>query len=380
MIGLQSIADKIEIGLNTNISDKNLSFKVWTDAGKYQKAQRVLNTVQYIFPALLTCVSSTNTTASSGLIMGIQSLYFELMIPQKKPRTLPTEESTEDYDFIAEIRSLLDNYFSANQITMIEDSGRTFKVGMAYGLSLSGNTDISSHFGLTVTFGVDITLLYAENGINSRDVTVQFDTLPITFETAVPSRYATVNTDVFSGKKIAKNIVTSTAFSFDFTLPCTTDGVSSQFIEYMFNGEPNVAHFVKITWGDDFSKIFLMTLKDVQSSVEGVEIAGLTMPLVEILDLPETMGYPKSFYVAILYLQNVNSPTSVTLPAGMYYFDGEAFELVEQSSVSKQIDTANLIYTQEKGYGVYLISPAQITISGLSNVKEIAVIQGGEDA
>lgn len=375
MISLSSIANLIQTGINANMPE-NMQIKVWTDVGKYEPAIRTLNTIEYIFPALLTSVSSTNSTTNGGLIMGLQSLVLELKIPQEMPRTTPEPTTDLDYSFVENIRSILDNYFAANKTTVIVDGTTTYKVGIAYGISESGNAEISSHFGGTFTFIVRLTLLYAENGINSRDVTVQFDNFPVQFETSLPSRSATVNTDVFSSSTIAKNIVTSTAFSFDFALPCTTDDISAEFINYLLTGTPNVVHFVKITWADVMSKTFLMTIKDAESNLSGVELAGLKMPLIEAMEAPEMLNYPSYFYIAVAYLTDESSEFSLTFPAGMYYFNGEIIEYSEEQTVTQTANTQNLVYNGTQ-YGLYIVSPSAVQITAGTNISLISVIQEG---
>ena len=78
MIEINAVAKRIENGLNTAIEnsstfDKNISFKIWSDLGKYLKPRREGNTVKYILNGVLTAASSANTTANGGLVMGVQS-------------------------------------------------------------------------------------------------------------------------------------------------------------------------------------------------------------------------------------------------------------------------------------------------------------------
>ena len=136
-------------------------------------------------------------------------------------------------------------------------------------------------------------------------------------------------------------------------------------MNYLLNGKPNTAHFVKLTWGTVGEKLFLMTQKDIQASISGVENVGLTMPLIEVVENAETLNYPAQFYVAMLYLTNSIEQISVILPAGTYYFKGSAFELTAQTELSPFISSENLIYNEQKqAYGVLLISLNTVTPSG----------------
>lgn len=380
MIELNSVANMFETGINSLMPD-NIVLKIWTDVGKYEKPVRSLNSVQYTLPGILACTSSTNSTASGGLILGLQALVLEIKFPQRMPITAPGQAQQDDYEFVQEIRGILDTYFSANKSFVVQDGQSTYKVGMGYGLSVSGTPELSNHLGPSYSLSVYINLLYAENGINSRDIVAQFDGVPINFETANPSRSATVSTDIYSGSSVAKNVVTSTAFSIDCTLPSTTNNVNAEFVDYLLNGKPNTAHFVKLTWGTVGEKLFLMTQKDIQASISGVENVGLTMPLIEVVENAETLNYPAQFYVAMLYLTNSTEQISVILPAGTYYFNGSAFELTAQTELSPFISSENLIYNEQKqAYGVLLISLNTVTPSGLVNISEVDVIQEGTSA
>lgn len=379
MINLNSIAENIESGLNASMPDRNITFHIWTDVGKYEKPVRTGNAVKVILPGLLTCTSSSNTTASGGLVLGLQSLLLQIKFPQRKPRTSPDEEKEDDYQFVQDIRELLDAYFAANKTFAVTDGNTTYKVGMSYGISVSGTAELGNHFATSYELSVYINLLYAENGVNSRDVTAQFDGVPVNFETANPARSATVSTDVYSSSgMISSNLVNSTAFTIDCTIPATTNEVTMQFVEYLLKGKANTAHFVKLTWGTAAEKIFLMTMKDIQASVSGVENVGLVLPLVEI-SRAEIADYPQSFYVARLNLSDISEETSLTLPQGMYYFNGRAFETEENTTVSELVKSENLIPTENGGYGTYFVSLHGGTFSW-TNVGSVTVIQEGTNA
>lgn len=356
MINVNTIAENIENGLNAAFADPNIALHVWTDVGKYEKPVRTGNSVKVTLPALLTCISSSNTTASGGLVLGLQSLLLQIRFPQRKPRTSPDEEPEEDYAFVEQMRDLLDAYFSANKTFAIEDGDTTYKVGMSYGISVSGTAELSNHLAPSYELDVNINLLYAENGVNSRDVTAQFDGVPVNFETANPARSATVSTDVYSSSDlIATNFVNSTAFSVDCTIPATTNEVTMQFVEYLLKGKANTAHFVKLTWGTAAEKVFLMTMKDIQASVSGVENVGLVLPLMEI-SRADMANYPEGFYVARLTLENIEEETSITLPKGMYYFNGKAFEVSEDDTVITELVKPQNLIPAGNAYETYFVS------------------------
>lgn len=379
MIELSTIAEMFETGLNAALTDKNLQFKIWSDLGEYIPPERTGNSVQYTLLGSLTATSSANTTASGGLVLGMQSMTLEFRIPQLVPRTTPDTAQRGGYKFVKYIRKLLDNYFAANKVFGLTDNGVTYRVSLAYGTAISGIPGIDSPLGKSYGLSVYITMLYGENGINSRDITIQFDGVPINFETANPSRAATVSTDIYAGNSTAKNIVTSTAFSIDCTIPSTTNEVTAQFVSYLLNGAPNTAHFVKVNWGGVDEKIFLMTQKDISASISGVEIAGLTMPLIEVADNVEMMNYPASFFVAKIRLTSDNPAVLVTQSDCIYYFAGEIAEASGGSQIVKMPRQEDMVYDEATDtYSAYFISTRPVSAG--SSFTEITIVQEGENA
>lgn len=383
MIEINAVAKRIENGLNTAIEnsstfDKNISFKIWSDLGKYLKPRREGNTVKYILNGVLTAASSANTTANGGLVMGVQSYRLDILIPQQHPRTLPEGISQEDYDFVTEVRALIDTYFKANETVTFTEDNVTYVTGISYGTAISGIPGIDSPIGADFTLSVFLTLSYTENGINSRGISIQFDGVPVNFETATPERAATIYADTYSGNYIAKNIVTSTVFSLECLLPSTTNEVTTQFVQYLLDGKPNTAHFVKVTWANVEEKMFFMMMEKINANISGVNTVGLTIPLIEVVKNIDMLNFPASFYVAKYYFSAISETPYITLPPALYYFNGEAFEITEQSSQTYILNTDCLEYDEDKQlYGIYMIANKKVAPL-VPDAKETEIIQEGQ--
>ena len=116
MITLEQFADIFQRGLNAVLKKNEIQFKIWSNVGKYQKAIRDGNTVTKYINGNLRVSSSAND--ANDLVMGVNGLTLDFIVPLKRPRTNAKQTAEElaaiqdgQYPFVEEIVNAIDGYF-----------------------------------------------------------------------------------------------------------------------------------------------------------------------------------------------------------------------------------------------------------------------------
>lgn len=353
MIDLTQYANIIEVGLNNALNDSYLKFVVWSDMGKFKRPERNGNTVTTYINCLLTRAPGTINTGNNGLVIATDSLTLQIAVPTRQPRSTaeaPSPEVEDDvYVFVEQIRNIVDDYFSHNVIQSFTEGDKTYQAGMQYSLSATGDADIAPMLANYITFSVYITVNVVQNGINSREVSIELDGETIPFLTASPNRACERSSDTYSDGGETENIITTTALSIDVAQPATTGKVTSQFTDYLLRGNRNMFHFLKLTIGDD-SEIYPVTFGDTSASADGVLNMGTTIPFIRVRSAADLLRFPTYFTVVRFVVtsfgsinftvngeciyayanQIVKTPggaTSITVDEDMCEYDGENYFL-----------------------------------------------------
>lgn len=243
MIDLTTISKIFETGLNNALhavtGNEELSFKIWATAGEMDEPQRNGNVIQEFITGNLR-VSSTSNSANL-LVMGVSGLTLDFVLPVSRPRTNVQQTESElqkvkagQIQFINGIITIIDNYFqSASTITVIDDiSGKTFTVGISAGTAVSGDIDLTSRLGNHVPITTYIEFIYAEDGINAKDIVITISGNKLPFNSVKIDRAGVTERNVYAGQLIAKNITTSTALAIDVEFPAFTRDPAQSAVDY----------------------------------------------------------------------------------------------------------------------------------------------------
>lgn len=303
MITVKQLAVKFEDGLNAILQNPEIKFKIWADAGEYKKPVREGNTIVHEIVGNLRTSTSSND-ANNVLVMGVNGLSLDFLIPIYPPRTNATQTAEElalikdgQYPFLEYITSAINAYFQEAQATTLTDENNVeFSVAFQAGAVIPGNVEIAAKFGKSVPYNVFIQVYFIEGGTNSKDVKISVDGQLMPFQAVRLGRAAVLERDVFAGETISKCYASSTAFSVDADFPSSNNPATTTALDYLLNGEANTAHFVNVQWGNvGVEKLFFMIYNTVQTSVTGIAVAGVSASLIEVGGNDELYNLPQGF-------------------------------------------------------------------------------------
>ncbi len=304
----------ITADLTERKSTANIQFRIFADMAKYKQADRALNSVTTYINGCLTTDTTDVTTLNNELAMAVISLTFEFITPTKAPRGLTLPDDDGQHTFPLYIRNIIQAYFSQNKAyTVVGETGKMFTGGAKFELLNTGVADMPIGIGTSLTYSAGITYYLVEKGVNSSAIKIELDGVPLPFENAVPTRSPAMQSDVSSNGQnyISKNYVTSSAFAVDVTMPSVDTTAGRELLSWLLDGVPNMAHFLKITWGTLKTAYYLITFGDVNASVTDIKSAGHTFALTELKPDADVITYPSYFYAGKLTV--AENATSVIL-------------------------------------------------------------------
>lgn len=287
-IKLSVLAEKFENDLNEILNNPEIQFKIWSEAGEYQAFRREDNTVIWYINGNLRRVTSSND--ANDLVMGVNGLMLDFVIPIKQPRT-NTEQTEEElakikdgqYPFVEYITNAINSYFEKAQVFTIYDGGM-YSVAFRAGINTTGTVDLASLLGNHIGVSVYIELYYIQSGVNSKEIKLTVDGRNIPYQALRYGRSPMLERDVYTGSLVSKSVITSTAFAIDVDLPTNAPPTSAAPVStYLLEGNPNVAHFVNLNI-DGTEYDYFMTVNTAQASAQGISIAGTSVSYMEVSD------------------------------------------------------------------------------------------------
>ncbi len=378
MIKLTQLAKRFENGLNAVLNNPEIQFKIWAEAGEHVRAMRDGNTVIHFINGNLR--TSTSANDANDLVMGVNGLSLEFSVPVKPPRT-NAKQTEEDlakikdgqYPFVTYIVNAINGYFQkAQSFSMPDESGVNFSVSYQAGTAVTGEVGLSSQLDNYVLVSVYIEVYFIEGGISSKDVKVYFDNSTVPFMAVRHGRTPVVDGDVYTGKLVTKNVITSTAFAIDIDFPANADEFTKACVQYLLGGEPNTAHFVKVVFGELDEQLYFMTLNTVQTSAQGISIAGGSASLMEVVENPLAANLPAGFQLGKFTLANsqVASLTFTVSNSCNAFIAGTAVELAAGAQ-TVNIKPSDIVYEENENdtdgaYYVYLITDKAVTVTASS--------------
>ena len=375
MITIKQLAEKFEYGLNGVLQNDEIKFKIWADAGEYKKPVREGNVIIHEIVGNLRTSSSSND-ANNVLVMGINGLSLDFMIPIVPPRTNATQTAEQlakisdgQYPFLTLITSAINEYFQeAQSFTEKDGEGTEFSVAFQAGVANTGSVELAAKYGNAVPYNVFIQVYFIEGGTNSKDIEITVDGKPMPFQSVRPGRAAVAERDVFSGEAVSKCTVSSTAFTLDADFPSSKNPATQTAINYLLGGEANTAHFVGIKWGNVADKLFFMTYNTVQGSATGIAIAGISASFMEVNGNDKVYNLPDGFNVIRFEFENSQEQTlSFTLSEECQTFIAGVGTAVCSGAQTVQLSANSFEYDENiNKYVVNLIVDRAVTITGNS--------------
>lgn len=365
MITVKQLSEVFEYGLNTVLNNSEIQFKIWAEAGEHERSHREDNTVTYFINGNLR--TSTSANDANDLVMGVNGLSLEFAVPIQQPRTNATQTAEDlakikdsQYPFITYITNAINGYFQKAQAIILTDgNGIDFSVGFQAGTVTPGGVDLASVLGNYLPVSVYIEVYFVQGGVNSKDVKVTFDNSPIPFQATRYGRTPVTERDVYAGNLVSKNVITSSAFAIDVDFPVTDDAATQACINYLLSGEPNVAHFVNVKFGNLNEQLFLMTLNTVQVSAQGIAIAGASASLMEVVDNISAINLPEGLELNKFTFNNSDVATvQFNATENCYFYcTGKTYSLEAGESIDIPLSPANFEYDENSGeYFVYYIT------------------------
>ena len=389
MISLKELSNRFESGLNaelkTVLKSEEIQFKIWAEAGQFQKPLRDGNTITYFINGNLRTSSSAND--ANDLVMGVNGLTLDFAIPTRPPRTNSSQTAADlekiydgQYPFVQAVTEAINNYFQTAQSLppMNDDEGTQFSVSFQAGTSISGTVDILPAIGECITVNVYIDVYFIEGGTNSKDVKITLDGKNMPYKELRLGRAPVVERDVYAGENVSKCLTSSTVFTIDAAFPSSDNPATKTALSYVLEGEPNMVHFLKVKWGNDAEKLYLMTYNSVQNTAVGINIAGVQASFMEVADNCNVYNLPAGFQLGKFTF--VNSSENVELSftvsekccafiAGVGAFEVSGSATVKLTPNSFEYDTGKNVYN------VYMITDKAVTITNAS--VQFEEVKGG---
>lgn len=374
MITVKQLAIIFENGLNNLLNNPEIKFKIWANAGEYKKPYRDGNTVTHYITGNLR--TSTSTNDANRLAMGVNGLTLDFMVPITPPKTnaMQTEAELakiddEQYPFITYIANAINRYFQRAQTIALKDENKVeFTLSFKAGVVIPGSIDISARYGNSITISAYIEVYFIEGGISSKNVLVYFDNQIVPFMVARQGRTPVFDSDIYAGKLVSKNIVTSSAFAIDIDFPANGDRLTQESVDYLLKGEPNTAYFVKLVFGGKEEQ-YLMTFNSVQYSAQGISVAGGSLSLIETVENVEALNFPDGYQIGRFKLDSstVESISFFTTTDCTAFVAGKVEKWKAGERVIS-ISPNDVVYDEADGaYYVYLVTdtPVRIFRSGV---------------
>lgn len=372
MININDIAEMIEDGLNQQLGEENIKFRIWGSAGENQPLERIGNTVtEYIYGTL---VRTSSANDASTIEMGANTLALDLYVPIKRPRVsangTPLPRIVQgQYPFLDNVIEAVDSYFKLAtnfQYPANPSEGDTvYSVGMNAELSTTGTAELLPIIGNGVLISVGIEILFVENGVNARSITITIDGNAVTvpYQSVQFGASAIRSNDVRAGEIRSRAYDSATAVAFSLTFPATDQAFTQTLLGYIFDPVPNQVHFVTMTV-DGETHSYLMILDAPNASAQQVANVGLTVNFTEVIGDAEIMSIPSTYRMGRFTVAS-SSVASLTFSIGAstFYIAGNTY--VSSGAQTIALSPQDIVYDEDDDeYYVYLITDRTVSVTG----------------
>lgn len=377
MISINELAEKFENGLNEQLSDPNIRFRIWGSAGETEDVSRSGNEVTEFIYGTLVRTSSAND--ASTIEMGANTLVLDLFVPIKRPRVsangTPLPRIVQgQYPFLDNIIQTVDEYFKLATTFGYPQNPTgdepVYSIGLSAELTVTGTVDILPVIGNGVLISVNIDLWFVEGGLNARAVEIYIDgggtAFSVPFQNVQFGSSNALISDVKSGEQRNKSFASATAVTFSATLPATVQAFTETLSEFIFEPVPNEVHFVSVTIAGN-TRRYLMLIDSPNAAAQQVANIGLTVNFIEVTDDAEIMSIPSNYRIGRFTVAS-SSVTSLSFsvsgsPRPIFYIAGKVYSGTGYQTI--QLSENDIVYDEEEDeYYVYLITVTGVSVTG----------------
>lgn len=379
MISINELASMFESGLNSQLYEEYIKFRIWGSAGENQPLERISNTVtEYVYGVLS---RTTSANDASTIEMGATTYLLDLFVPIKRPMVsssgTPLPRIVQgQYPFLDTIITAVDTYFSLAKNFQHYDAATqsTISIGMNSEISTTGTVELLPIVGNGVRISVGIELLFVQNGMNSRSISLSVDdtTVRVPYQNVQIGASAVRSNDVRAGETRSRSYDSAASVSFSITFPALNDSNTSftqTLFSYIFGPVPNEVHFVAINVITT-TYYYLMLLDSPNASAQQVANVGFTVSFTEAIGDAEIMNIPSSYRIGRFTVAS-STVTSITFSLSascMFYIAGNAY--MSSGSQTIALSEKDIVYDEaDDEYYVYLITNKSVSVTGGGGIE-----------
>lgn len=291
MITLQYLTNTINTQLN-GLSD--IQFKINPDGDEYKGARLENNVVVDDYIQGTAILLNSSIVPVEGIIIQSQTVGVEIVVPVKTGRELVEQEDGSSimqevvYQSSFEpVRQVLATLASQAYNDTITSDSKTFKVTYTVTNPRAGDIMIRDQVGLSITYQFTCNFAIIQNGVNTRDVEIEFEGVKVPFSQFSIVRTAINESGAFnSSEGSALNYTAVTAVQIDLSVPALGDSnITTEHFDFLKNGVVK-QYEVSIKFGtNDTPKVFTMQFGECNVSGQGTDNLGQSIRLVEALSL-----------------------------------------------------------------------------------------------
>ena len=322
MISIDAITNIIEEKLNNSPVNSDIVFKLHKDTGKYAKALSEINKRTEYVNGLIEVTNSVITPNNAGILVGEMTVRVEVVFAcadTDPRREIKTDGSIMQGAFVEgnvsrveHIRNIIDNnsqlqYVEDNFPDSVKDDNdnpvSTYLVTGAFSLAATGQRMNRPIIGDSMSFIFYAYFNIVQNGENSRNDIYWLDGELIPYAKATTDRKNISEADVYNGDFLAKGTDNATTIQWSLVCPAFVTAFNAAVKKYLIDGEMNVAHVLKIQYGDEYGaaelttqiRTYLVKFESVSRNSEGVLAVGKIIILSPIVDDYEMISFPETY-------------------------------------------------------------------------------------
>ena len=280
MISIQTIKEQYIDKILNQV--QGYKFKVFTDAGQYQKSIRKKNTVTNYVNGLMAITGTDTETLAGGEIAVAIDCAIEFVFPVNELEQAHIEQGEEKQSEIQAFREALSQAFSKTNVVSFNVDGNNYTGGVSYQFPVGGMLAIRQGVGLSYTYSCSVQIAYIKNGINSTNIELAIDNHAVPFMTLQLSRNASYIADAHKTSTEAKGYAESTSFSISMTIPALRGvAIPVSIGKFLLGLEPaNTPHDVVLEIEGIGAKQQQMIFSSCDASAEGVSNIAFNVTLV----------------------------------------------------------------------------------------------------
>lgn len=309
MITLQDLTKEINEKLN-NLS--GILFKINPDGDEYKHARLENNELKdnYIQGTAISLNSSI--VPIDGIIIQSQTVGVEIVVPIETGRELVEKEdgSSVMQDVVYQssfepVRQVLATFSSQAYSESITDTNnKTYKVTYTVTAPRAGDIMIRDQVGLSITYQFTCNFAIIQNGVNTRDVVIEFEGKKVPFSQFSMVRTAINESGAFNGSNgSALNYTAVTGLQIDLSVPALSDSdsiITKEHFDFIKTGVIK-QYQVSVKLGvkddedeDEEATIYTMQFGECNVSGQGTDNLGQSIKLVQALDFEEDVENEQS--------------------------------------------------------------------------------------